>query len=98
MPQIQELDAELKQKYADTAPDLVSLSEAVHVPDIVHSTVMRHAGPPADAQGLAQGLVELNAKWKSVTVNVKEISLAFEEHPYMHVSRADAEMHTFPLP
>lgn len=95
--QIQELSAELERKYGHVS-NLLSLEDAIHVPDIVHSTVMRHAGAPSDAQGLAAGLAELKEKWKPAAVIVREISLAFESHPYMHIGRSEGEMHRFSLP
>lgn len=95
--QIEELSAELERKYGHV-PNLLSLEEAIHVPDIIHSTVMRHADGPSDAQGLASGLAEVKANWKPATVTVREISLANEGHPYMHISRAKGEVHRFSLP
>lgn len=94
--QVAKLSAELERKYSHVS-GLLSLKEAIHIPDIVHSTVMRHAGVLSDPNGLAEGLAELEAKWNPVTVSITEIYLVFEGHPYMHIGKTEGEMHIFSL-
>lgn len=95
--QIEELSIELERKYSNM-PELCSLKEAVHIPGIVHSTIMRHSSAPSDARDLAKGLADLQSRWEPATVKASELCLVFEKHPYLHVSRADGEVHRFPLP
>lgn len=59
---------------------------------------MRLASDVRDAQGLAEGLAEVGARWKPATVKIAEMSLVYEKKPYMHLSRADGEAHTYSLP
>ncbi|CAM9609539.1 unnamed protein product [Pylaiella littoralis] len=90
-PLLGDLSAELEKKYSKVHPDLCSIKDAVHVPDIIHSTVMRVASQPSDAGRLAEGLADLSARWEPATVKVGEITLVYENHPYMHFSREGAE-------
>lgn len=89
--QLGDLSAELEKKYSKVHPDLCSIKDAVHVPDIIHSTVMRVASQPSNAGRLAEGLADLSARWEPATVKVGEITLVYENHPYMHFSREGAE-------
>lgn len=96
--QLAKLSAELEVKYSRGNPSLCSLGDAIHVPDIIHSTVMRLASEPSDALRLTGGLAGLEARWKPATVKVGEISLVYEKHPYMHFSRMEGAAHTYHLP
>lgn len=95
--QIRELSADLEQKYNVTG-DLCSLRDAIHVPDIIHSTVMRVASEVEDTRSLSAGLAEISGKWTPATVKICDVSLVHEKHPYMHLDRADCEIRSFPLP
>lgn len=95
--QLCELSNELEKKHSDV-PDLCSLKAAVHVPDIIHSTVMRLASEPSDARLLSEGLAGLRARWEPATVKVGELSLVYEKHPYMHLSRTEGEVNRYALP
>lgn len=90
------LSAELEAKYGDIL-GLLSLSESVHIPDIVHSTVMRHASEPSDASALARGLADLSDRWEPARVRVDKVFLVHEVHPYMHLSRTEGEVTRFLL-
>lgn len=94
--QLGELSTELEQKHSDV-PDLCSLKAAVHVPDIIHSTVMRLASEPSDVRVLREGLAGLRARWEPATVKVGELSLVHEKHPYMHLSRTEGEVRRYKL-
>lgn len=96
--QLGDLSAELEKKYASAHPDLCSLREALHVPGIIHSTVMRLAAAPSDAGRLAEGLTGLAAQWEPATVRVSRISMINERRPYMHLSPDGAEAHCYSLP
>ncbi|CAN0539964.1 unnamed protein product, partial [Ectocarpus sp. 12 AP-2014] len=93
-----ELSAELENKYQDAHPDLFSLGDAVHIPEIIHSTVMRVASEVFDEGRLREGLADLGARWEPATVRVGKISLVYEKHPYMHLSRERAEARCYSLP
>lgn len=94
---MQELSAEFEDKYGVDDADILSLQAAIHVPDIIHSTVMRPASEPSDAPRLAEELAGLRARWAPATVRIDEISLVYEKHPYMHLNRADGLAHSFTL-
>lgn len=96
--QLSELSAELETKYAGAHPELCSLRDALHVPGIIHSTVMRLASPPSDADRLAEGLARIAERWEPATVRVAAISLVHEQHPYMHLDLEGAEAHCYRLP
>ena len=93
-----ELSAELEDTYGGNDPDILSLQAAIHVPDIIHSTVMRLASKPSDSPRLAKELAGLGARWAPATVHVDEICLVYEKHPYMHHNRVDGLAHSFALP
>lgn len=95
--QLRELSAELEGKHSGT-PDLCSLMDAVQVPDIIHSTVMRVASRPLDGRRTVEELTKLRDQWEPTTVKVEHISLVYEKHPYMHLNRTTGEAHTFRLP
>ncbi|CAM9635798.1 unnamed protein product, partial [Hapterophycus canaliculatus] len=97
-PVLSKLSAELEKKHGSAHPELCSLKEALHVPDIIHSTVMRLAAPPSDADRLAEGLAGLAMRWQPATVRVAEISLVYEKHPYMHLDREESEVRCYRLP
>jgi len=99
LPQLGELSAELEGKYRGAHADLCSIRDALQVPNIIHSTVMRAASEPRAGGGerLAEGLAGLGARWEPATVKVGEISLVHEAHPYMHLSREGAEARSYPL-
>eukprot|EP00903_Cladosiphon_okamuranus_P017564 g16178.t1 len=63
-PRLGELSVELEAKYNGAHPELLSLKDALHVPDIVHSTIMRVAVQPSGAAEtrLAEGLADLGAR------------------------------------
>lgn len=99
--QLGELSAELEDKYRGAHPNLCSLKDALHVPDIIHSTVMRAARQPpgpAEERRLAEGLADLGARWEPATVKVGEMNLVHEKHPYMHFRREGAETRCYSLP
>ena len=95
--QLRKLSDELENKYS-VAAGLCSLRDAIHVPDIIHSTVMRVASEVEDPRSLAAGLAEISGRWKPATVKVAEISLVHEKHPYMHLDRVEGEVQSFSLP
>ncbi|CAM9232667.1 unnamed protein product [Laminaria digitata] len=97
-PLLHELSAELEDKYRGDDPEILSLQAAIHVPDIIHSTVMRLASEPPNARRLAEELAGLSARWAPATVRVDKISLVYEKHPYMHMNRADGLAHSFVSP
>ncbi|CAM9457094.1 unnamed protein product, partial [Ascophyllum nodosum] len=94
---LRKLSDELENKYS-VAAGLCSLRDAIHVPDIIHSTVMRVASEVEDPRSLAAGLAEISGRWKPATVKVAEISLVHEKHPYMHLDRVEGEVQSFSLP
>lgn len=94
--QLQALSAELEPKFQHV-PKLRSLKDVVHVPDIVHSTVMRPGGASPDERALAEGLDGLRKRWRPASVRVGEVFLVHEKHPYMHVAREEGEVHRFTL-
>lgn len=99
--QLGELSAELEDKYRAAHPDLCSLKDALHVPDIIHSTVMRIANQPCypAERRLTEELAELGARWEAATVRVGAMSLVHENHPYMHLRRdKNTHTHSYPLP
>lgn len=98
--QLGELSVELEAKYSGAHPELFSLKDALHVPNIIHSTVMRVAvqpSGPAETR-LAEGLADLGARWEPATVKVGAMSLVHEQHPYMHLRRWEGEKHSYSLP
>ncbi|CBJ29387.1 expressed unknown protein [Ectocarpus siliculosus] len=97
-PKLSELSAELENKYEGAHPDLFSLGDGVHIPNIIHSTVMRVASEVSDEGRLGEGLADLGARWEPTTVRVGKISLVYEKHPYMHLSREGAEARSYRLP
>ncbi|CAM9684916.1 unnamed protein product, partial [Ectocarpus fasciculatus] len=97
-PKLSELSAELENKYGGAHPDLCSLGDAVHIPDIIHSTVMRVASQVSDEGRLGEGLADLGARWEPATVRVGKISLVNEKRPYMHLSREGAEARCYRIP
>lgn len=98
--QLGELSAELEDKYDGAHPELCSLKDAVHIPSIIHSTIMRVAvQPPGPAEKrLSEGLADLGARWEPATAKVGAMTLVHEKHPYMHLNREGGERHCFPLP
>ena len=57
-----------------------------HLPNIVHSTVMRWAAPPGAGTDAARAAFEaVAAGWEPVVVAVPSIVAVVEDVPYMHV-------------
>ena len=57
-----------------------------HVPDIVHSTVVRWASEPADRLGASRAFEEAAASWGDpVDVSVESAVAVFEDTPFMHI-------------
>lgn len=98
--QLSELSAELEDKYSGAHPELCSLKDALHVPSIIHSTILRTAVQPSDPEEkrLVEGLADLGARWEPATVKVGAMSLVHEKHPYMHLRREGGEKHCYSLP
>lgn len=98
--QLGELSAELEDRYRGAHPDLCSIKDALHVPDIIHSTVMRVALQPSGPaeKRLVEGLADLGARWEPVAAKAGAMSLVHEKHPYMHLRREGAEKHCYSLP
>eukprot|EP00752_Nemacystus_decipiens_P003111 g2881.t2 len=98
-PELGELSAELEDKYSSAHPELCSLKDALHVPSIIHSTMMRIAVQPSGPaeKRLSEGLADLGARWEPATVKVGAMSLVHEKHPYMHLSRERGEARRYSL-
>ena len=65
---------------ADDAP-----AAGPHLPNIVHSTVVRWAAEPADRDAVAAAFAEVAATWAPLEICVPSIQAVFEDVPYMHI-------------
>ncbi|CAN0175472.1 unnamed protein product, partial [Discosporangium mesarthrocarpum] len=99
-PKLAEVSRNL-MKTLSHIPDLISLGEAVHVPEIIHSTVMRFSSEPSDSGRLYSRLNTLKDVWgqagTGAQIQVTSLSLVDEHRPYMHLSAGEGEARIFPL-
>lgn len=56
-----------------------------HLPDIVHSTVVRWATDPADREAVAKSFVDAAKTWTPIDITVDCAKAVFEDIPYMHI-------------
>ncbi|CAM9324462.1 unnamed protein product [Choristocarpus tenellus] len=106
--QVAEAEAKLTESLSHVQ-GLVPLREALRVPDIIHSTIMRFSSEPLNPARLASDLDDLGEKWRRmvcgeeegrgvpVTIRVTSLSLVHERHPYMHIGLGEGEARRFLL-
>ncbi|CAE8595911.1 unnamed protein product [Polarella glacialis] len=58
---------------------------APHLPDIVHSTVLRWTAAPEDAVAAREAFERIAASWEPLQVAVPFARWVFEDTPYMHI-------------
>ncbi|CAE8713418.1 unnamed protein product, partial [Polarella glacialis] len=58
---------------------------APHLPDIVHSTVLRWTAAPEDAVAAREAFERIAASWEPLQVAVPFARGVFEDTPYMHI-------------
>mmetsp|Transcript_5948 Transcript_5948/g.13085 ORF Transcript_5948/g.13085 Transcript_5948/m.13085 type:complete len:258 (+) Transcript_5948:49-822(+) len=56
-----------------------------HLPDILHSTILRWAGEPADREAAQKAFAEAAEAWTPLEVEVFGARAVFEDMPYMHI-------------
>ncbi|CAE7944604.1 unnamed protein product [Symbiodinium sp. KB8] len=66
---------------------------APHIPDIVHSTVLRWTAEPADRAAAQEAFAQVAESWEPVEIIATAPRAVFEDIPYMHIPD-DAE-HTW---
>ena len=77
------------------------LRSSVHIPDIVHSSYARFVGSPAGgADGeaaLQKRFAEAAAAFTPFKIKVRTLTLANEAAPYMHQTRKEGTLASYPL-
>ena len=65
---------------------------APHLPDIVHSTVLRWKDEPPDAAAAKDAFDRIASTWIPVDISVPRLRAVWEDVPYMHIPADDAHI------
>ena len=63
---------------------LNSVQTGLHIPDIIHSTVLRFAAPPTNPVRFQQGFASIAQAWQPIEVQIEVLALVEEIVPFMH--------------
>eukprot|EP00965_Chrysotila_dentata_P080663 2661478-Pleurochrysis_carterae.AAC.1 len=71
-------------------PSTPHAEPAPHIPDIVHSTLLRWAEEPtADVTAISEAFERVAATWVPAEIVVRRVTAVFEDMPFMHIPTED---------
>jgi hypothetical protein len=66
-----------------------------HIPDIVHSTLLRWKAEPDDRMAAAKAFDSVTRSWTPLEISVERVTAVFETVPYMHMLAEDGSSDEF---
>merc|ERR1712129_213318 len=82
----------LDRSGARPLPGCIEGEVAPHLPDIIHSTVLRWKGEPTDRAVAIEAFDRIAATWTPMNITVLCACACFEDVPFMHMAGDDAHI------